>query len=62
MTIRTPGSASRTTGLKLAATLVDPRKGHVDPSGTPQRLAQLWRALLPDAKVVAIERLTKARG
>jgi type VI secretion system protein ImpL len=44
--------------VKLAATLVDP-KGHVDPSWTPERLAQLWRALLPDAKVVTIERLTK---
>jgi type VI secretion system protein ImpL len=44
--------------VKLAATLVDP-KGHVDPSWTPQRLAQLWRALLPDSNVVAIERLTK---
>lgn len=44
--------------VKLAATLADP-KGHIDPSWTPQRLAQLWRALLPDANVVSIERLTK---
>lgn len=54
---RTPLRDSYET-VKLCATLVDP-KGHVDPAWTPGRLARAWRALLPEAAAVPMERLTK---
>jgi type VI secretion system protein ImpL len=54
---RTPLRDSYDT-VRLYATLVEPG-GHIDPAWSPQRLARAWRALLPDAGAVAMERLTR---
>jgi type VI secretion system protein ImpL len=54
---RTPLRESYET-VKLYATLVEP-KGHVDPAWTPQRLARVWRGLLPEGNVVPMDRLVR---